>query len=168
MGRGDRRLKVRRLARHMGGAALAGLLLTGAAVAEVCRIDSVTIRGEWGKARFSVEVADDTAERAKGLMHRRSLPLSAGMLFIYERPQPLNFWMRNTLIPLDLLFIDERGVVQKIHHSATPLDETPIPGGDDLLSVLEINGGLSKRLGITEGSEIRHPAFASNAPAWPC
>ena len=168
MGRGDRRLKVRRLARHMAGAALAGLLLTGAAVAEVCRIDSVTLRGEWGKARFSVEVADDTAERAKGLMHRRSLPLSAGMLFIYERPQPLNFWMRNTLIPLDLLFIDERGVVQKIHHSAKPLDETPIPGGDDLLSVLEINGGLSKRLGITEGSEIRHPAFASNAPAWPC
>lgn len=168
MGRGDRRLKVGRLARHMAGAALAGLLLTGAAVAEVCRIDSVTLRGEWGKARFSVEVADDTAERAKGLMHRRSLPLSAGMLFIYERPQPLNFWMRNTLIPLDLLFIDERGVVQKIHHSAKPLDETPIPGGDDLLSVLEINGGLSKRLGITEGSEIRHPAFAGNAPAWPC
>ena len=168
MGRGDRRLKVRRLARHMAGAALAGLLLTGAAVAEVCRVDSVTLRGEWGKARFSVEVADDTAERAKGLMHRRSLPLSAGMLFIYERPQPLNFWMRNTLIPLDLLFIDERGVVQKIHHSAKPLDETPIPGGDDLLSVLEINGGLSKRLGITEGSEIRHPAFASNTPAWPC
>lgn len=168
MGRGDRRLKVGRLVRHMAEAALAGLLLTGAAVAEVCRVDSVTLRGEWGKARFSVEVADDTAERAKGLMHRRSLPLSAGMLFIYERPQPLNFWMRNTLIPLDLLFIDERGVVQKIHHSAKPLDETPIPGGDDLLSVLEINGGLSKRLGITEGSEIRHPAFASNTPAWPC
>jgi len=66
------------------------------------------------------------------------------------------------------LFIDDRGVVQKIHHSAIPLDETPIPGGDDLLSVLEINGGLAKRLGITEGSEIRHPAFAGNTPAWPC
>jgi uncharacterized protein len=168
MGRGDRRLKVQHLTGHIAGAALASLLLTGAALAEVCRADSVSLRGDWGKARFSVEVADDTAERAEGLMHRRSLPLSAGMLFIYETPQPLSFWMRNTLIPLDLLFIDDRGVVQKIHHSAKPLDETPIPGGDDLLSVLEINGGLAKRLGITEGSEIRHPAFAGNTPAWPC
>ena len=168
MGRGDRRLKVRDLTGHIAGAALASMLLTGAALAEVCRADSVSLRGDWGKARFSVEVADDTAERAKGLMHRRSLPLSAGMLFIYETPQPLSFWMRNTLIPLDLLFIDDRGVVQKIHHSAIPLDETPIPGGDDLLSVLQINGGLAKRLGITEGSEIRHPAFAGNTPAWPC
>ncbi|UWR28476.1 DUF192 domain-containing protein [Sulfitobacter sp. W002] len=168
MGRGDRRLNVRHLTGQIAGAALASLLLTGAALAEVCRADSVSLRGDWGKARFSVEVADDTAERAKGLMHRRSLPLSAGMLFIYETPQPLSFWMRNTLIPLDLLFIDDRGVVQKIHHSAIPLDETPIPGGDDLLSVLEINGGLAKRLGITGGSEIRHPAFAGNTPAWPC
>lgn len=165
MGRSDRRLGG---LKHLAAAALATLLLAGTAAAEVCRADAVTLRGDWGKARFSVEVADDTAERAQGLMHRRSLPLSAGMLFIYDTPQPLTFWMRNTLIPLDLLFIDAQGVVQKIHHAAKPLDETPIPGGDDLLSVLEINGGLSKRLGILEGSEIRHPAFAKNDPAWPC
>jgi hypothetical protein len=154
--------------KRLTGAAVAGLLMTGAAAANACRDDAVTLRGDWGKARFSIEVADDTAERSQGLMHRRSMPLSSGMLFIYETPQPLSFWMRNTLIPLDLLFIDSQGVVQKIHHSAKPLDETPIPGGDNLLSVLEINGGLSKRLGITEGSEIRHPAFAQNDPAWPC
>ena len=165
MGYGDRGL---RALGHVVGAALAGVLLAGSAVAEVCRPDTVTMRGDWGKARFSVEIADDPAERAQGLMNRRSLPLSAGMLFLYETPQPLSFWMRNTLIPLDLLFIDERGVVQTIHHSAKPLDETPMLGGDDLLSVLEINGGLAKRMGISEGSEIRHPAFAENAPAWPC
>jgi len=165
MGCGNRRL---RALGHLAGAAFAGILLAGSAVAEVCRPDTVTLRGDWGQARFSVEIADDTEERAQGLMHRRSLPLSAGMLFIYETPQPLSFWMRNTLIPLDLLFIDAQGVVQTIHHSAKPLDETPIPGGDDLLSVLEINGGLARRMGITEGSEIRHPAFAENAPAWPC
>ncbi|UOA31963.1 hypothetical protein DSM110093_01745 [Sulfitobacter sp. DSM 110093] len=165
MGNSDRRLTV---IKRLTGAAVAGLLMTGAAAANVCRDDAVTLRGDWGKARFSIEVADDTAERSQGLMHRRSMPLSSGMLFIYETPQPLSFWMRNTLIPLDLLFIDSQGVIQKIHHSAKPLDETPIPGGDNLLSVLEINGGLSKRLGITEGSEIRHPAFAQNDPAWPC
>ncbi|MEX3315203.1 DUF192 domain-containing protein [Sulfitobacter sp. PS-8MA] len=138
------------------------------AVAGACRDTSVSLRGDWGTARFSVEVADDPAERAQGLMHREQLPLSAGMLFIYDTPQPLSFWMRNTLIPLDLLFIDAQGVVQRIHHSAKPLDETPIPGGDDLLAVLEINGGLSRRMGITEGTQLRHAAFAENDPAWPC
>lgn len=168
MGSGGRQgLTVRRVAWSV--AALLGLALTAsAAIASTCRDNSLSLRGDWGKARFSVEVADDHAERARGLMYRESLPLSAGMLFVYDRPQPLTFWMRNTLIPLDLLFIDAQGVVKRIHHSAKPLDETPIPGGDGLLSVLEINGGLAKRLGITEGSAVRHPAFAENDPAWPC
>ena len=165
MGNGDaRRMRVGSVA----GVVLASLLMAGAAVAEVCRDDSVSLRGDWGKARFSVEVADEQDERALGLMHRESLPLSAGMLFVYERPQRLSFWMRNTLISLDMLFIDAQGVVQRIHHSAKPLDETPIVGGDDLLSVLEINGGLAYRLGIKEGAQVRHPAFAKNEPAWPC
>jgi len=80
----------------------------------------------------------------------------------------MSFWMRNTLIPLDMLFIDSRGVVRHIHHEAVPHDETPILGGNNLLSVLEINGGLARRLGIQAGSELRHPAFGANDPAWPC
>ena len=152
----------------IAGAVLAGVLTASSAMAGACRDNAVSLRGAWGTARFSVEIADDHAERAKGLMYREELPLSAGMLFIYEAPQPLSFWMRNTLIPLDLLFIDVQGVVQHIHHSAKPLDETPIPGGDDLLAVLEINGGLSRRMGITEGTQLRHPAFTENDPAWPC
>ncbi len=165
MGNGNAQMK---MVRRLTGAAFASLLMAGAAAAGVCRDDSVSLRGDWGKALFSIEVADDQAERSRGLMFRKKLPLSAGMLFVYERPQTLSFWMRNTLIPLDLLFIDAQGVVQRIHHSAKPLDETPIPGGDDLLSVLEINGGLARRLGITEGTQLRHPAFAKNKPAWPC
>ena len=167
MGNGHSRGLRRGLGLRIAGAVL-GVALAGAAGAEVCREDSVQLRGDWGTARFSVEVADDQEERARGLMYRESLPLGAGMLFVYERPQPLSFWMRNTLIPLDLLFLDPRGVVQHIHHSAKPLDETPIPGGEGLLSVLEINGGLARRLGITEGSELRHPAFSATDPAWPC
>ncbi len=101
-------------------------------------------------------------------MHRDKMGVSHGMLFVYDSPRSLSFWMRNTLIPLDMLFIDARGVVQHIHPMAVPLDETPIFGGDDLLSTLEINGGLAKRMGIAVGSQIRHPAFAANDPAWPC
>ncbi|MFD2738681.1 DUF192 domain-containing protein [Sulfitobacter aestuarii] len=138
------------------------------AAAAGCREDQVFLRGDWGQARFSVEVADDPEARARGLMFRESLPASAGMLFVYEKPQPLSFWMRNTLIPLDMLFVDAGGVVRRIHHMARPHDETAIIGGDDLLSVLEINGGMARRLGITEGSALRHPAFSGPAAAWPC
>jgi uncharacterized protein len=141
---------------------------TTVAAAEACREDTTLLRGDWGTARFRVEIADDEAERAQGLMYRESMPTSAGMLFVYDRPQPMSFWMRNTLIPLDMIFIDETGVVQHVHHMAKPLDETPIVGGDELLAVLEINGGLAKRLGIEAGTELRHPAFADRAPAWPC
>lgn len=149
---------------------LAGVLLLwiGAqtAVAQ-CREDSISLRGDWGTARFSVEIADTPASRAQGLMHREYMPSSAGMLFLYDRPQHLAFWMRNTLIELDMLFIDPKGVVRHIHHRAQPLDETPISGGNGLVSVLEINGGLAKRMRITEGSEVQHPAFGARA-AWPC
>ncbi len=92
---------------------------------------------------------------------------SAGMLFVYDEPQFVSFWMRNTLIPLDMLFLDATGTVQHIHENAIPLDETAIPGGDDIQYVLEINGGLSSRLGITVGSALRHPSIGDNA-AWAC
>ena len=101
-------------------------------------------------------------------MHRTEMAQSAGMLFVYPRPSRVSFWMRNTLIPLDMLFIDPQGRVTRIHHNAVPLDETPIPGGDGVLAVLEINGGLARRLQITQGSEVRHPSFANFSPAWAC
>jgi uncharacterized membrane protein (UPF0127 family) len=118
---------------------------------------------------FNVDVADDDATRAQGLMHVPSMPLSRGMLFIYQRPQPLSFWMRNTLIELDMLFLDSFGVIQHIHHRAQPLDETPIsPGPMPLNGVLEINGGLARRLGIAVGDVVRHPALESVAEPWVC
>lgn len=158
---------------HLKGRAVAGLaaslvfLGAGAAFAS-CREDAVFIRGDWGTARFAVEIADDPQEQAQGLMHREVLAKSAGMLFVYDQPQRASFWMRNTLIPLDMLFVDARGVVQHIHHDAVPLDETPIPGGENVAAVLEINGGLARRMGIVVGSEMRHPSFVQNAAIWPC
>ncbi|WP_298835489.1 DUF192 domain-containing protein [uncultured Roseobacter sp.] len=144
------------------------VLLAGPVAAQTCRDGTVYLRGDWGSARFTVEIADDRSERAQGLMHRESMPASAGMLFIYPAPQSLSFWMRNTLIPLDMIFIDPQGIVRHIHHRAVPLDETPIPGGRGLTHVLEINGGMSKALGITVGSQVRHPSFEHSDAIWPC
>ncbi|MBW4708017.1 DUF192 domain-containing protein [Roseobacter sp. YSTF-M11] len=149
-------------------AALFGCLLAQPVWAQDCRDDTVFLKGDWGQARFAVEIADDARERAQGLMHRESLPSAAGMLFVYDRPQRLSFWMRNTLIELDLLFIDATGTVQHIHHRARPLDETPIPGGDNLTHVLEINGGLARAMGISPGTVLRHPTFSKTDAKWSC
>lgn len=149
---------------------LAAVIFSAAAqgVAAECSDGTVWIRGDFGTARFNVEIADTQRSRAIGLMNRPSMPASEGMLFIYPRPQRLSFWMRNTLIPLDMLFVDPTGRVAKIHHQAVPLDETPIPGGDGLTHVLEINGGLARQLGIAEGAELRHPSFDQASAAWAC
>lgn len=134
-----------------------------------CPTDRVTVTGGFGTAAFNVDVAADEATRARGLMHVEQLPLSKGMLFVYQRPQRMSFWMRNTLIELDMLFLDGFGVIRHIHHRAQPLDETPISGGNDLLlGVLEINGGLARRLGIQTGDVLRHPAFVSLSDPWVC
>ena len=155
--------------RALLGSCLALLWFVGAAAAQsACREDTVMLRGDWGSVRFNVEIADDPQEQARGLMGRESMPISSGMLFVYPAPRPSSFWMRNTLIPLDMLFVDARGVVTNIHHMAVPLDETSIYGGDNVLAVLEINGGLAKRMGITEGTQMRHPAFAGADAVWPC
>ncbi|WP_435259374.1 DUF192 domain-containing protein [Thioclava sp. FR2] len=143
-------------------------MMASAALAEAaaCRDDQIQLRWQGGLARFAVEVADDADERSQGLMHREKLSTSAGMLFVYERPQRAQFWMANTLIPLDMIFADASGRVTRVHANAKPKDRTTIDGGEGVQFVLEINGGLAKRLGIAEGAEMQHPAI-KNA-AWPC
>lgn len=136
--------------------------------ASTCRIDRVDLRGDWGVASFSVELADTEQERALGLMFRDSMPRSAGMLFVYDRPTTAAFWMKNTYIPLDIIFTDETGMVTSVHSDAKPLDLTPIPGGDRVFAVLEINAGLARDYGISAGTQLRHEIFSSNQPVWPC
>lgn len=149
-------------------AGLVALMLPGAALAAACSPDTVEIRGAAGQQRFTVEVADEGAERAQGLMFRESMPAGAGMLFVYEAPQKAAFWMKNTLIPLDMIFADATGRVVRVHSDAVPGDTTPIEGGDGIQYVLEINGGLARRMGIAEGAELRHPSIAQATAAWPC
>lgn len=132
-----------------------------------CSLDRVDLRWDTGSESFAVEVADDGEERSLGLMNRPEMDLARGMLFVYESPHRVGFWMKNTLIPLDMIFADATGTVTKVHAMAVPLDETPIDGGKDVQFVLEINGGLAAKLGIAPGAELRHPAIGKSA-AWPC
>ena len=140
--------------------------MTGIATAE-CTDSIVEIKSAHAHIRLNVEVADSAEERAIGLMHRENMPHNSGMWFIYEKPSTVAFWMRSTLIPLDMIFVDQHGEVQKIHMNARPLDETRIHGGDNIQFVLEVNAGLSERYGLGAGDLIRHPSIKQD-PVWPC
>ena len=142
-------------------------LIPALAVAQ-CSQDRIDLRGDWGTARFTVEIADDPKERARGLMCREEMAQGAGMLFIFERAHRARFWMKNTLIPLDMIFIRPNGEIQTVHDSAIPGDLSGVDGGRGILYVLEINGGLSARLGLKPGDVIRHPAIPSEIALWPC
>lgn len=149
-------------------AALVVVLMVGAPrVHAACSPDVATVSGDFGQANFRIDLADDPEERAQGLMFVESLPTLGGMLFVYEHPQRATFWMRNTLISLDMLFADSTGRITRIHENAIPGDETTIDGGTGVIAVLEINGGMAKRLGIAEGDTIQHPSFGPDA-ANPC
>lgn len=135
----------------------------------MCDPSAVYLRNPGGaEIRFSTEVADDAAERAQGLMARPSMPQSASMLFVYPAARRASFWMKDTLIPLDMIFADEKGVVLKVYPMARPLDETPIDGGDGVRYVLEINGGLAARLRIGAGAMLMHPSIDQALAKWPC
>jgi uncharacterized membrane protein (UPF0127 family) len=112
-----------------------------------------------GTRRFEVEVADTDAAREYGLMYRKSLAPNRGMLFDFKSPQPVAFWMKNTLIPLDMLFIASDGRVISIARNATPMSETPIPSGGDVLGVLEIRGGRAAEIGVEPGDRVVERIF---------
>ncbi|CUH41043.1 hypothetical protein JSE7799_03786 [Jannaschia seosinensis] len=145
----------------------AWLLTAGAAFAQ-CAPDRVDVRGEFGTVRFRAELATTPQDQAQGLMFRKSLPRLGSMLFIYPEAQNVSFWMRNTEIPLDIIFIDAEGRITRVHENAVPFDETPIPAGAPTLAVLEINGGLAADLGIDAGDEVRNPALPQEDAAWSC
>ena len=144
------------------------------ALAAPCHPDRALFQGRGKPVEVAVEIADSDEERARGLMFRRDLPAGQGMLFIYESPQPVSFWMRNTLIALDMIFIDARGEVRHVHPMAKPLDETAIAGvapGDpapERLMVLEVPGGDAARLGIHPGMVLSHPRLPQQDALAPC
>lgn len=143
--------------RALLGAAAA--LLARPAGAQVPAFQELTIDSGRGRLRFAVELVATPEARARGLMFRERLAPLTGMLFDFVEEQHVAFWMRNTLIPLDMVFIGADGVVRRIHERAVPHDETAIPSGVPIRAVLEIAGGEAARLGIRPGDRVHHPIF---------
>jgi uncharacterized membrane protein (UPF0127 family) len=112
-----------------------------------------------GPHAFQVEIAKDDATRERGLMDRRYMAPDHGMLFEFDRDAPVSFWMKNTYIPLDMLFIARTGVVTRVVANAEPLSERVIPSGGPAAAVLELNGGAAAAIGVRVGDKVRHPFF---------
>lgn len=113
-----------------------------------------------GVTRFFVEMAESPAQRERGLMFRKELAPDRGMLFNFYQTQPeLAFWMKNTLIPLDIIYIQADGTVLSIARNTTPYSEVPIPSGGPAMGVLEIAGGRAAEIGLLPGDKIRHRIF---------
>jgi len=122
----------------------------------------LTISTKAGPHEFEVEIADDDRERALGLMFRRSMSDGEGMLFDFGHDEPATFWMRNTYIPLDMLFIKSDGTIESIAKHTTPLSDKGVPSKGPVRYVLEINAGTSDELGIRAGDKITGPALGAH------
>ncbi|MGB7257195.1 MAG: DUF192 domain-containing protein [Pseudolabrys sp.] len=134
-------------------------LLAGAAPAHAAGTQTLEIASKTGVHVFSVEIAENDADRARGLMFRKSLPEGTGMLFDFKREEPVNFWMENTYISLDMIFIRADGRILRIAENTTPLSKKLVPSGGPVLAVLEVIAGTARKLGIAPGDRVAHPIF---------
>jgi uncharacterized membrane protein (UPF0127 family) len=149
---------------HLRNAMVVGLLMLVSAfclAADVnfprSKLELVSVAGQ--RHSFDVELASTPEQLSQGLMFRRNLAANAGMLFDFGQIRPVSMWMRNTLIPLDMLFIDDRGQVVAVVQRTVPMSEEPLGPTTPVRAVLELNGGTASRLGIGPGTTVRHPIF---------
>ena len=110
-----------------------------------------------GTHHFTVEVARTPEQQGRGLMFREALGADEGMIFPFQFPRPASFWMRNTLIPLDMIFIREDGTIARVAANTVPRSEATVQSGEPVAAVLEIKGGRAAELGITEGDRVNWP-----------
>jgi uncharacterized protein len=129
------------------------------ASAQASALDSLEIVTSTGRHAFQVEIADSEATREHGLMDRRYMARDHGMLFEFDREEPVSFWMKNTYVPLDMIFLAPSGVVTHIATNAEPLSERVVPSGGPCIAVLELNGGMAASIGLKVGDKVRHPFF---------
>jgi hypothetical protein len=159
-------LNTRRLSRRMMfGAPL--LLAAGSAVAQSendgVKFDrsSLVIVTGGRELKFEIDLATTEPQREHGLMFRKQLGAYEGMLFDFFHEQPVSFWMKNTLIPLDMVFIAADGTVRHVHANAVPMSTDTIPSESAVRAVLEINGGTARMLGIKPGDKVKHAIFGN-------
>jgi uncharacterized protein len=134
------------------------VLLAGAVYAQAFETLSIAMQSGQRQS-FRVEVARNDADRAQGLMFRRSMPADQGMLFDFGRVEPVAMWMQNTYLPLDMLFIRADGTIARIAANTEPLSTRTIPSGEPVLAVLELNAGTAAKLGVKPGDRVEHPIF---------
>jgi len=135
------------------------LAFAGPAAAQA--LEPLTIVTASGEHAFQVEIANTVDQRAKGLMYRRFMPADRGMLFEFETNAPVGFWMENTYISLDMVFISPNGTVTRVFPNAEPMSQAVIPSGGPCLGVLEINAGVAAKIGLAVGDKVRAAFFKS-------
>ena len=121
--------------------------------------EALAIETRAGRFRFTVEIADTAAERQTGLMNRKTMALTHGMLFDFERTRVIEMWMKNTFIPLDMVFIDPDGQVVRVEHNTTPHSLRIISSVRPASHVLELNAGIAKQIGLKAGDSVHHRLF---------
>ena len=126
----------------------------GTSAAQAAELLPLTIKTAKGVRKFRVEIARTSEEQARGLMFRESLPVDGGMIFPLIPPRYASFWMKNTLIPLDMIFIRSDGTIERIEPETVPQTLEPVSSGEPVAAVLEIDGGMAAKLGITEGDKV--------------
>ena len=123
------------------------------------KIEPITVASETDAELFAVEIADTEALRSRGLMFRQRLPEDRGMLFDFGKPQPAAMWMKNTYIPLDMLFIRSDGTIAYIAENTVPKSLDMVGVREPVLAVLELAGGVTRKLGIRAGDKVYHRIF---------
>jgi len=121
--------------------------------------ETIVIDTQKGRHRFQVEIAKDAASQERGLMYRRHMATDAGMIFPFAKPEMVIFWMKNTYLPLDLLFVRGDGTISSIAENAVPMSTKPIPSGEPISAVIEVNAGRARALGIAPGERVHAREF---------
>lgn len=130
------------------------IILTGYFYPPETKHENLIIQTNQGQVTYQVEIADTPYLKSKGLMNRKSMPQNNGMLFIFEKPQMISMWMKNTYIPLDMLFLDKSGKIIWIYENAKPLDETIISSQFPSSFVIELNAGQVREKNIQPGNQV--------------
>jgi uncharacterized membrane protein (UPF0127 family) len=138
------------------GQLTSGLLLLAACAETSAALPSETIviDTRHGQAKFKVEIAADLASQERGLMFRKAMDPDAGMLFVFARPQFVSFWMKDTYIPLDIVFVRADGVISSIKSNASPMSTSRIPSDEAVVVVIELNSGRTHDLDIEPGNRV--------------